>query len=1334
MKRKNKTKRNRQRLMHGVESLESRKMMAVYTVDTDLDGPLNGPPTGLTSLRMAVDEANKNPGEDTIRFAPEVFTETNGSPNQPILLTSGAIAITDSVKIEGLGRSRIRVDAQDNSTIFDVDDDDSFANDAVVVTLNGLHLTRGRASNQIRSGGAIVSYERLILNDVQIDHSVADRGGGIYSYGPTEISDSLIQNNTTSGWGGGIMKGSSSLSIHNTRFWQNSAGLGGAIFGFSTDLTIDNSAMQKNCALESGGAIYFVPAQSQAEMSVTNSLINQNAARQQGGGIWSSGKGSILGSEISENTALSEGGGIYTMFVEANAQTDISTSTVAENKATFGAGIYVDGRPRGLLTLSESTIRENVASDSGGGIWITDFGMSSITDSQIIGNSSAVDGGGIGNQNGEMTITRSVISQNNSNDGGGIHQEGASGVVRIVDTTISGNAAAGPFAEGAGILVGSGTAIIDRSTIDNNLSDVLGAGIEGRAESTISISSSTISNNRAFEHGAGIFAAGKLDVTSSTITRNQSGKGGLGPLGGAGIFTNSASPVVLGNTIVAGNHRLEGETLTADDLVGSFNGTYNLVGTNVGLSGLTNGAAGNRIGTAGQPIGPRLAALANNGGPRMTSALLPGSPAINAGSNLDNSQFDQRGTGYLRQVGSAVDIGAFENQTSPQNTVLQGTIGAFTGGDPGEGLDLIGAFAYAINVGGPAVTVGDARFTAGSEAGIAGGSTPGATITDANEIADWHTADYGSTAADNSLESVMKSIRWNTGPVQIDLQVTPNQPYKLQLLFAESCCDRGFGINVEGEQKVDNFNVQLAQGGINNGAQGVVFTDTVVSTDGVLNIVLVGPNPWVRDNNPILSGLTLETNAPVPDDILDIGLAWGAAIPTAFSRNFFGELIVVPGTTPAAIVSPAVRSNIRQRVAQMFADSGIQKIRVVDGEVPGETNVYFSDRLAIYPGLLGIAYEGIDQFNRTDNSNVAVFLTGDTELDAEVAAHEIGHSLGLRHVNPPALGDPNNLEIMDYDDKPGDRERFINTVSEVTEPPDCRDLKCRQGINHNPLYHLKRYIDGVSHADLVTQGIRPGDWDLMPDEGGNPNHVGLRLDFGDFDTQLHNVQILTKQSDFENVLIPLQSFDSITIAELEKLSWNLPLGTTVDLYAASQAGGEQDLVLARGNPFEDANLGVAASLGDLGTVSLQKITDLAGSFETLANGTATGSLVNRIIGDSNDDGIFNSSDLIVVFQAGEYEDEIPDNSTFNEGDWNGDGDFDSGDLVAAFQAGTYVSNAAKTESPFIRRAAAIDRAIAAAVDFDNDELVDENLVDSRGYDESHGSLAWLLGSRQERQR
>jgi len=68
-------------------------------------------------------------------------------------------------------------------------------------------------------------------------------------------------------------------------------------------------------------------------------------------------------------------------------------------------------------------------------------------------------------------------------------------------------------------------------------------------------------------------------------------------------------------------------------------------------------------------------------------------------------------------------------------------------------------------------------------------------------------------------------------------------------------------------------------------------------------------------------------------------------------------------------------------------------------------------------------------------------------------------------------------------------------------------------------------------------------------------------------------------------------------------------------------------------------------------------------------------------GDANMDGFFNSSDLVQVFQAGEYEDGIAENSYWTTGDWNGDGDFGSADLVVAFQAGQYEAEAAVVAVP-----------------------------------------------------
>ena len=86
--------------------------------------------------------------------------------------------------------------------------------------------------------------------------------------------------------------------------------------------------------------------------------------------------------------------------------------------------------------------------------------------------------------------------------------------------------------------------------------------------------------------------------------------------------------------------------------------------------------------------------------------------------------------------------------------------------------------------------------------------------------------------------------------------------------------------------------------------------------------------------------------------------------------------------------------------------------------------------------------------------------------------------------------------------------------------------------------------------------------------------------------------------------------------------------------------------------------------------------NVAGSWQQSSGvGGSPGGTSGPVAGDSNHDGIFDSGDFVVVFQAGEYEDGIDGNSTFEEGDWNGDGDFSSADFVFVFQIGNYVAAA-----------------------------------------------------------
>ena len=85
---------------------------------------------------------------------------------------------------------------------------------------------------------------------------------------------------------------------------------------------------------------------------------------------------------------------------------------------------------------------------------------------------------------------------------------------------------------------------------------------------------------------------------------------------------------------------------------------FSLIGDGSG-SGITN-TDGNQVGSASEPIAPKLGPLADNGGPTRTHALLQGSPAIDAASTPDCPTTDQRGV--VRPQGAACDIGSYERR------------------------------------------------------------------------------------------------------------------------------------------------------------------------------------------------------------------------------------------------------------------------------------------------------------------------------------------------------------------------------------------------------------------------------------------------------------------------------------------------------------------------------------------------------------------------------------------------------------------------------------------------------------------------------------------------
>jgi Right handed beta helix region len=230
------------------------------------------------------------------------------------------------------------------------------------------------------------------------------------------------------------------------------------------------------------------------------------------------------------------------------------------------------------------------------------------------GSSGIADGGNIQlAPTNRAAVTLSGVELTGGNNSGVVD---FGGTLTILNSTIAGNALSGVYID-----LAAGDLVIDQSTIAGNGE----AGVVALAVGpVVTIRNSTVANH--------------------TVD---------------GIFIFDGANVTLASTIVAGNtdRDVQGTLQPASD--------HNLVGKDTLLVGITNGVNGNQVGTAATPINPLLGLLQLNGGPTRTRALLPGSPAIDHGSNSASLATDQRGTGFQRLLGAAVDIGAFEALPNP---------------------------------------------------------------------------------------------------------------------------------------------------------------------------------------------------------------------------------------------------------------------------------------------------------------------------------------------------------------------------------------------------------------------------------------------------------------------------------------------------------------------------------------------------------------------------------------------------------------------------------------------------------------------------------------------
>jgi hypothetical protein len=344
-----------------------------------------------------------------------------------------------------------------------------------------------------------------------------------------------------------------------------------------------------------------------------------------------------------------------TLTVTSTADSGPGTLRDALASANFGDTIDATGVSGTILLTSGELLVERSVVIVGSGadtlavdgadnydrVFHIQYALVSISDLTITHGKAAADGGGIFNEYGRLTVSNCIISANSAADrGGGIENYG--GLLTVANSTISGNVAR---LNGGGIdntSSGLGWVWLNDTTVSGNQAGHAGGGIASYANGSsvnLTIFNCTFSGNIVTNGaGDGILLFGNGGVGSafleigSTIMNVDASR--------TSIYTYGDEASVLS----------DGYNLSSDDGGGYLTNATDLINTD-----------------------PLLGPLQANGGPTLTHALLPGSPAIDTGFNFSGSTIDQRGVSFNRTVddpananapgGDGTDIGAYEVQT-----------------------------------------------------------------------------------------------------------------------------------------------------------------------------------------------------------------------------------------------------------------------------------------------------------------------------------------------------------------------------------------------------------------------------------------------------------------------------------------------------------------------------------------------------------------------------------------------------------------------------------------------------------------------------------------------
>ena len=527
------------------------------------------------------------------------------------------------------------------------------------LTLSDVKLSDNAADSY---GGAVFNNGELVVSDSVFDsNDIVNRGSASVDYGGAAIYN----------WKEGTLKVTNSNFTNNIKNYKNGDNLVGAITTIG-NATVSGSNFVNNSG-RWGGAISATGAElrkNSSTLTVSNTIFKDNSALYAGAVyIWGSNY-NIADCVFDNNTAFGKGnmtpnnnnGGALVVsqvskFNEPITGT-ISGSKFTNNKAQYGGAAYFN---KGFVTITDSVFENNIATAEGGAV---DFSHASVKDlvvsinnSSFVGNKAPVAGAIFTNV--DSKITNSNFTKNTASKGGAVLNE--NGAKLTVDNSTFKDNAADSY---GGAVFNNGHLVVGNSVFDSN--DIVnrgsagvdhgGAAIYNWENAKLDISKSNFTNNiKNYVNGDRLVGAvttiGNATIRDSYFVNNS------GRWGGALAATGGVSGSAINTISVDGTKFVNNTAL--------YGGAMFVWASNYTIS---NSVFDNNSAFGKGDMSPNN----NNGGALIvTQDNIPVSGKI-VNSNFTNNKAQYGGAAWINEGTVDIDGSNFINNTA---TTAAGAIG-----------------------------------------------------------------------------------------------------------------------------------------------------------------------------------------------------------------------------------------------------------------------------------------------------------------------------------------------------------------------------------------------------------------------------------------------------------------------------------------------------------------------------------------------------------------------------------------------------------------------------------------------------------------------------------